>query len=99
MNTQIGKEEYSPYFKLEVIGDPSVEVAPSIIIAPNDTQIVRDQTVTYLDCIANARYVSISIYINFYQIINDLKYLPKSLNGLNLQQEETIACLFSKKFG
>ncbi|XP_014300001.2 protein sidekick isoform X2 [Microplitis demolitor] len=55
MNTQIGKEEYSPYFKLEVIGDPNVEVAPSIIIAPNDTQIAKDQPVTYLDCIANAR--------------------------------------------
>lgn len=59
MNTQIGKEEYSPYFKLEVIGDPNVEVAPSIIIAPNDTQIAKDQPVTYLDCIANARYALI----------------------------------------
>ncbi|XP_043274054.1 protein sidekick isoform X3 [Venturia canescens] len=54
-NTQIGKEENSPIFNLRVTGDPNYEVAPSIIVEPRDMQIIKDQPVTYLDCIANAR--------------------------------------------
>lgn len=54
-NTQIGKEENGPLFKLRVTGDPNYEVAPSIIVKPRDMQIIKDQPVTYLDCIANAR--------------------------------------------
>lgn len=56
-NKQIGKEENGPVFNLKVVGDPDVEIAPSIIIAPTDMQIVKDRSVTYLDCIANARYL------------------------------------------
>ncbi|XP_034937975.1 protein sidekick isoform X2 [Chelonus insularis] len=55
MNTQVGKEEYSPWFKLKVVGDPNVEIAPTIVVPPNDTQIIKHQPVTYLDCIANSR--------------------------------------------
>ncbi|KAK2580567.1 hypothetical protein KPH14_007691 [Odynerus spinipes] len=55
INTQLGKEENSPFFKLQVVGDPNTEVAPTIIVRPQDTQIVKDQDVTYIHCIANAR--------------------------------------------
>ncbi|KAI4500304.1 hypothetical protein M0802_004721 [Mischocyttarus mexicanus] len=55
INTQLGKEENSPFFKLQVIGDPNTEVAPTIIIKPQDTQILKDQDVSYIHCIANAR--------------------------------------------
>ncbi|XP_015175534.1 PREDICTED: protein sidekick isoform X1 [Polistes dominula] len=55
INTQLGKEENSPFFKLQVIGDPNTEVAPTIIIRPQDTQILKDQDVSYIHCIANAR--------------------------------------------
>ncbi|XP_048507645.1 protein sidekick isoform X4 [Athalia rosae] len=55
MNTHVGKEENSPFFKLQVTGDPNREIAPNIIIKPQDMQIVKDQPVTYLYCIANAR--------------------------------------------
>ncbi|XP_020295533.1 protein sidekick isoform X2 [Pseudomyrmex gracilis] len=55
INTQLGKEENSPFFKLQVTGDPNAEVAPTIIVKPQDTQIIKDQDVTYINCIANAR--------------------------------------------
>ncbi|XP_039313553.1 protein sidekick isoform X8 [Solenopsis invicta] len=55
INTQLGKEEISPFFKLQVTGDPNAEVAPTIIVKPQDTQIVKDQDVTHINCIANAR--------------------------------------------
>ncbi|XP_015515694.2 protein sidekick isoform X1 [Neodiprion lecontei] len=55
INTQLGKEENSPFFKLQVTGDPNKEIAPNIIVKPQDTQIVKDHPVTYLHCIANAR--------------------------------------------
>ncbi|XP_076160332.1 sidekick cell adhesion molecule isoform X2 [Ptiloglossa arizonensis] len=55
INTQLGKEENSPFFKLQVTGDVNAEVAPTIIVKPQDTQIIKDQDVTYIHCIANAR--------------------------------------------
>ncbi|KYM76056.1 Protein sidekick [Atta colombica] len=55
INTQLGTEVSSPFFKLQVIGDPNAEVAPTIIIKPQDTQIIKDQDVTHIYCIANAR--------------------------------------------
>ncbi|XP_012274978.1 protein sidekick isoform X2 [Orussus abietinus] len=55
INTQLGKEENSPFFKVRVVGDPNVEVTPSIVVKPQDTQIIKDQALTYLYCIANAR--------------------------------------------
>ncbi|XP_034188407.2 sidekick cell adhesion molecule isoform X3 [Osmia lignaria lignaria] len=55
INTQLGKEENSPFFKLQVTGDANAEVAPTIIVKPQDTQIIKDQDVTYIYCIANAR--------------------------------------------
>lgn len=54
INTQLGKEENSPFFRLEVTGDPSAEVAPSIVIAPENTKVVREQE-TFLYCVANSR--------------------------------------------
>ncbi|EZA58520.1 Protein sidekick [Ooceraea biroi] len=54
-NTQLGKEENSPFFKLQVTGDPNAEIVPTIIVKPQDTQIIKDQDVTYINCIANAR--------------------------------------------
>ncbi|XP_076386581.1 sidekick cell adhesion molecule isoform X6 [Megachile rotundata] len=55
INTQLGKEENSPFFKLQVTGDANADVAPAIIVKPQDTQIIKDQDVTYIHCIANAR--------------------------------------------
>ncbi|XP_029163396.1 protein sidekick isoform X2 [Nylanderia fulva] len=55
INTQLGKEENSPFFKLQVIGDPYAEVAPTVIVKPQDTQIIKDQAATYINCIANTR--------------------------------------------
>ncbi|XP_076627146.1 sidekick cell adhesion molecule isoform X4 [Colletes latitarsis] len=55
INTQLGKEENSPFFNLQVTGDANAEVAPTIIVKPQDTQIIKDQDVTYIHCIANAR--------------------------------------------
>ncbi|XP_029040610.1 protein sidekick isoform X3 [Osmia bicornis bicornis] len=55
INTQLGKEENSPFFKLQVTGDVNADVAPTIIVKPQDTQIIKDQDVTYIHCIANAR--------------------------------------------
>ncbi|XP_053987372.1 protein sidekick isoform X4 [Hylaeus volcanicus] len=55
INTQLGKEENSPFFKLQVTGDANADVAPTIIVKPQDTQIIKDQDVTYIHCIANAR--------------------------------------------
>ncbi|XP_033229948.1 protein sidekick isoform X4 [Belonocnema kinseyi] len=56
INTQVAKEEISPFFKLKVTGDPNTEVAPTIIVRPQDTKIIKDQG-TYLHCIANSRYL------------------------------------------
>ncbi|CAL7947530.1 unnamed protein product [Xylocopa violacea] len=55
INTQLGKEENSPFFKLQVTGDANADVPPTIIVKPEDTQIIKDQDVTYIHCIANAR--------------------------------------------
>lgn len=56
-NNQLGKEEISPFFKLQVTGDPDAEVAPSIIVKPQNTRIIKDQNAAHIHCIANARYV------------------------------------------
>ncbi|CAH0692396.1 unnamed protein product [Chilo suppressalis] len=55
INTQLGKEENSPYFRLEVYGDDTKEVPPEIIIKPRDRKIVKGQDYTNLYCVANAR--------------------------------------------
>lgn len=55
LNNQLGKEENSPFFKLQVIGDPNAEVAPSIIVKPQNTLIIKDQNAANINCIANAR--------------------------------------------
>ncbi|CAB0041624.1 unnamed protein product [Trichogramma brassicae] len=54
-NTQLGKEVNGPFFRLEVTGDSNSEVAPSIVVKPEDTKIIKDQGSAYLHCIANAR--------------------------------------------
>lgn len=55
INTQIGKEENSAFIHLNVTGDPSTEVAPEIIIHPENLHLVRGEQVSHLQCIANAR--------------------------------------------
>ncbi|XP_066595112.1 protein sidekick isoform X2 [Prorops nasuta] len=55
INTQLGKEENSPYFKLRVVGESNEDLAPTIIVKPQDTEIIMNQDVAYLYCIVNAR--------------------------------------------
>lgn len=55
MNTQLGKEEMSAFVHLNVTGDPYVEVAPEIIVPPQDLKLKRGEGVAELQCIANAR--------------------------------------------
>jgi protein sidekick len=55
INTQLGKEENSAFIRLNVTGDPNVEVAPKIIVHPESTQLVRGQQIHELQCITNAR--------------------------------------------
>ncbi|KAG6449472.1 hypothetical protein O3G_MSEX006098 [Manduca sexta] len=55
INTQLGKEENSPYIRLNVHGDDSKEVPPEIIIKPEDTKIIKGQEYVNLYCIANSR--------------------------------------------
>lgn len=60
VNAQVGKVEHSAYTTL-IVNKPSTddiiakEIAPEIIIAPKDVQIVKGTSGTVLDCIANAR--------------------------------------------
>ncbi|XP_018319090.1 protein sidekick isoform X2 [Agrilus planipennis] len=58
INTQEGKEENSAFIRLKVEekdSDTFAEVAPEIIIKPQDVEIVKGAGQTTLDCIANAR--------------------------------------------
>ncbi|KAL0893857.1 hypothetical protein ABMA27_013972 [Loxostege sticticalis] len=55
INTQLGKEENSPYINLDVFGDDNKEVPPEIIIKPKDKKIIKGQEYTNLYCVANAR--------------------------------------------
>lgn len=55
INTQLGKEENSAFIHVNVTGDPYVEVAPEIIIHPENLKLVRGEQVSQLQCIANAR--------------------------------------------
>ncbi|CAG4981190.1 unnamed protein product [Parnassius apollo] len=55
INTQLGKVENSPYIKLNVYGDDNKEIAPEIIIKPQDTKIIKGQEYRNIFCIANAR--------------------------------------------
>ncbi|CAG9585499.1 unnamed protein product [Danaus chrysippus] len=55
INTQLGKVENSPYIRLIVDGDDNKEIAPEIIIKPQDTKIIKGQEYTNVYCIANAR--------------------------------------------
>ncbi|EDW06438.2 uncharacterized protein Dmoj_GI21512 [Drosophila mojavensis] len=55
MNTQLGREEASAPIHLNVTGDPFVEVAPEIIVPPQDLKLKRGEGVAELQCIANAR--------------------------------------------
>ncbi|XP_044572939.1 protein sidekick isoform X17 [Drosophila ananassae] len=54
-NTQLGKEESSAFVYLNVSGDPFVEVAPEIIVRPQDLKVKLGTGVVELQCIANAR--------------------------------------------
>ncbi|XP_030377973.1 protein sidekick [Scaptodrosophila lebanonensis] len=55
INTQLGKDELSAYVHLNVSGDPYVEVAPEIIVRPQNLKLRRGEAVAELQCIANAR--------------------------------------------
>ena len=54
-NTQLGQEENSAYIQLIVDSDDSTDVAPEIIVPPENMTIIRHTQVTELQCIANAR--------------------------------------------
>ena len=55
-NTQLGKEEMSGFIRLLVTGDDNREIAPEIIIKPQNLTIVKGQAIPEeLQCIANAR--------------------------------------------
>ncbi|XP_039293021.1 protein sidekick isoform X1 [Nilaparvata lugens] len=54
-NTQLGKEENSPYIRLVVKGsETGQEIAPQIVVKPFDMNIIKGQLVTDLQCIVNA---------------------------------------------
>ncbi|EDW78444.2 uncharacterized protein Dwil_GK16432 [Drosophila willistoni] len=55
INTQLGKEEISAFVHLNISGDPYVEVAPEIIVRPQDMKVKLGTGVVELQCIANAR--------------------------------------------
>ncbi|XP_039500608.1 protein sidekick isoform X12 [Drosophila santomea] len=55
INTQLGKEESSAFVHLNVSGDPYIEVAPEIIVRPQDVKVKLGTGVVELQCIANAR--------------------------------------------
>ncbi|XP_034671220.1 protein sidekick isoform X8 [Drosophila subobscura] len=55
INTQLGKEEISAFVHLNVSGDPYIEVAPEIIVRPQDVKVKTGTGVLELQCIANAR--------------------------------------------
>ncbi|XP_034123900.1 protein sidekick isoform X7 [Drosophila guanche] len=55
INTQLGKEEISAFVYLNVSGDPYIEVAPEIIVRPQDVKVKTGTGVLELQCIANAR--------------------------------------------
>ncbi|XP_039153035.1 protein sidekick isoform X11 [Drosophila simulans] len=55
INTQLGKEESSAFVHLNVSGDPYIEVAPEIIVRPQDVKVKVGTGVVELQCIANAR--------------------------------------------
>lgn len=55
LNTQIGKEENSAFIHLNVTGDDSIEIAPEIIVHPEDMKIIDGKEIAELQCIANAR--------------------------------------------
>ncbi|KAL5276641.1 SDK2 family protein [Megaselia abdita] len=55
INPQLGKEENSPYIHLNVTGDPYTELAPEIIVHPQNLSVQKGAEVTKLECIANAR--------------------------------------------
>jgi protein sidekick len=55
INTQLGKEESSPFIRLNVTGDDYYDVAPRIIIAPRSVKAARGEEIVELQCIANAK--------------------------------------------
>ncbi len=54
-NTQLGQEENSEFIQLVVDTSEATDVAPEIIVPPDNITIVRHTPVTELQCIANAR--------------------------------------------
>jgi hypothetical protein len=54
-NTQLGKEENSPWVALDVDTSHDTDVSPEVIVAPVDTVMKRLTPSTGLQCIANAR--------------------------------------------
>ncbi|XP_041766363.1 protein sidekick isoform X3 [Anopheles merus] len=54
-NTQIGREESTGFVRLNVTGNPYTEIAPEIIVHPQNTKVVRGSQTVELECIANAR--------------------------------------------
>lgn len=56
INTILGKEENSAFIQLNVSGDSyGQEIAPEIIVHPENLQLIRGEELARLQCIANAR--------------------------------------------
>lgn len=55
INTQLGKEENTAFIHLNVSGNPFTEIAPEIIVHPENLKLIRGEQIAQLQCIANAR--------------------------------------------
>lgn len=67
-NTQIGKDEYSPFIRLIVRGGSTLsDIPPEIIIRPKNLDIVKGKQSSDLHCFTNARYSKV-VYYNYYII-------------------------------
>lgn len=56
MNLDIGKQEYSSFINLTLVGDQNSDIVPTIIVPPKNTIVIKNQeSIISLDCIANAK--------------------------------------------
>lgn len=73
-NTQLGVDKVSGGITLVVEGeDAGEEVAPTIIVAPVNTTVIKDSSIAQLQCIANARYVTLYIFVS---TVNPIEVRP-----------------------
>ncbi|KAF5272120.1 hypothetical protein FQA39_LY01202 [Lamprigera yunnana] len=111
INTQEGKEENSAFMKLMVNNKgPITEIAPEIIIKPQDIEIIKGTGQATLDCIANAKplheletlWFKDGILIESSGItytLNDLWNRSLTLASINLSHSGQYECQVSLKTG